>query len=67
MTNALSPEHMKTQELIDEATGILAAGFLRLRARKSSALSADGGESLLDFPVQRSMHGTDKKLTGERT
>lgn len=67
MPNTLSPDRMTADERLDEATEILAAGFLRLRVRKSSALSHDGGESLLDLPAQRSMYGTDKNLTGEHT
>ena len=66
MQNALSPDRMTAAERLDEAAGILAAGFLRLRARKSRRLSAENGESLLDFLVDRSVHGTDETRTGEQ-
>jgi hypothetical protein len=39
---------------IDEIAEILAAGLVRLRARQSSTLSADRGESSLDFARHRS-------------
>jgi len=39
-----------SQESIQaEIAEILAAGLVRLRARKSRGISADGGESSLDF------------------
>jgi hypothetical protein len=38
-----------SDEGLIELCEILAAGLMRLRARQSSALSADRGESFLDF------------------
>lgn len=57
MINALSPDRMSTAERLDELASILAAGLLRLRARKSSQLSADRGESCLHFPPDQCRHG----------
>jgi hypothetical protein len=45
---------MSAAERLDEIADILAAGLMRLRARKSSALSDHRGESSLDYsPDQR--------------
>jgi hypothetical protein len=45
---------MTAPERLDEIADILAGGLMRLRARKSSPLSGDGGESSLDYsPDQR--------------
>ena len=54
MSNALNPVHMTTAERMDELASILAAGMVRLRARKSSRLSANRGESCLDFSAHQS-------------
>ena len=52
--NPLSPDRMSAAERLAEIAEILAAGLMRLRARQSSHLSADHGESSLDFsPNQR--------------
>jgi hypothetical protein len=52
--NALDPNQMTPAERLAEIADLLAAGFMRLRARKSSAFSRDTGESSLDFlPDQR--------------
>lgn len=48
MDNALHPDRMEPAERLDEVADILAAGLVRLNSRKSSHLSALGGESLLD-------------------
>jgi hypothetical protein len=56
--NALHPTHLTPAERLDEIADILAAGLMRLRARKSSALSRDVGESSLDYsPDQRGHAG----------
>jgi len=53
--NAIDPDRMTPEERLAEIGRILGAGLVRLHARKSSALFADGGESCLDFsPDQRS-------------
>jgi hypothetical protein len=48
MHNALSPDRMSAAERLDEVADILAAGLIRLKARKSSGLSADARGSCLD-------------------
>jgi hypothetical protein len=54
MHNAIRPDRLSAAERLDEIADILAAGLMRLRARKSSPLSRDRGESSLDFsPNQR--------------
>ena len=47
---------MSAAERLDEIADILAAGLIRLSARKSSALSRDRGESSLDFSPDQSGH-----------
>ena len=54
--NPLNPDRMTPQERRSELTRILALGLIRLRARQSSELSADLGESSLHFPPDRSGH-----------
>jgi hypothetical protein len=56
MSNALHPDAMSAQERLDEIAEILATGLMRLHARKSSPLSAAGGESLLDCAAHQSSH-----------
>ena len=56
MCNALDPRRMSAAERLDEIAEILAAGLMRLRARKSSPLSRDRGESSLDYSPDRSGH-----------
>ena len=55
MTNALHPDRMSAAERLDEIAELLAAGLMRLQARKSSHLSAVG-ESLLDCAAHQSSH-----------
>ena len=55
MRNPLAPEHMSDSERLAELGRILAAGLIRMRARKSSALSADRGESSVDFRPRRAV------------
>lgn len=66
MHNALDPNRMTTAERLDEVAAILAAGLVRLRARQSSRLSANLGDSCLDFSESKSGHGTVETTT-ERT
>lgn len=49
-------------ERLVEIAEILVAGLIRLRARQSSALSADLGESSLDFTRQQSGPGDPNSL-----
>ena len=56
MHNALEPDRMTTDERLREVGEILAAGLLRLRAKRP----AEGGhrrESSLDFAARQSVHG----------
>jgi hypothetical protein len=48
--NPLSPEMMTPAERRAELGEILARGLVRLHARKSSGLSAEPAESLVDLP-----------------
>ena len=57
MSIALSPKRMSAAERLDEIAGILATGAIRLMARKSSRLSADGGDSSVDFTAHQSVYG----------
>lgn len=54
--NGVHPERLNGNERLSEFAGILAAGLVRLRARQSSALSADFGESSLDCADDQSGH-----------
>jgi hypothetical protein len=54
--NGLDPNMMTPAERIAEVCRILAAGLVRLHARKSTRLSADLGESSLDTSADRSGH-----------
>jgi hypothetical protein len=56
MTNALHPDRMSAAERLDEIAEVLAAGLMRLRARKSTPLSAHPGESSLDCPAHQRSH-----------
>jgi hypothetical protein len=62
--NALSPNQMSPAERLDEIADILAAGLMRLRARKSSALSRDGGESSLDYSPDQRGHADPREREG---
>jgi len=52
---------MTAAERLDEVAEILAAGLMRLRARKSSTLSPDTGESSLDFSVDQRGHARPRE------
>jgi hypothetical protein len=56
---------MTAAERLDEIADILAAGLIRLRARKSSSLSRHRGESSLDFSPDQSGHRVVDKTVGE--
>jgi hypothetical protein len=59
--NAVHPDRMTSDERIAEIAEILAAGLMRLRARKSSPLSRDHGESLLDFSANQRGHAPHRE------
>ena len=63
--NPLHPRRMSAAERLDEIAEILAAGLIRLRARKSSQISADRGESSLDFSPDQSGHVVVQDSVGD--
>jgi hypothetical protein len=56
---------MSAAERLDEIADILAAGLIRLRARKSSGLSAHRGESSLDFSPDQRGHVSAQDSVGD--
>ncbi len=66
MSNGLDPDLMSPEERLAEIAGILAAGLMRLRARKSSCLVADDGESSLDCLATPSGHAGNQPETASR-
>jgi hypothetical protein len=62
--NPLDPRDMTAAERLDEIADILAMGLMRLRARKSSPLSRDSGESSLDFSPQQRGHARPREWEG---
>ena len=57
MRNALDPDRMTADERLREVGEILAAGLLRLRARRCEGRSTNSGELSLDFTARQSVHG----------
>lgn len=62
MSNPLGAGLMESNERLDELAKILAAGLMRLRARKSSALFDNSGESCLDFSHHQRSHAPAREL-----
>ncbi len=58
MRNSLSTSHMSDAERMTELGRLLAAGLIRMKASKSSPLSADRGESSVDLSPPQSGHAT---------
>ena len=58
MKNPLDPSLMTPEERLVELGRILAVSLIRMRARQSSPLFADRGESSVDFPAPKSGHAT---------
>ena len=54
--NAIDPDRLTPEERVAEVGCILAAGVLRLHAGKSRSLSADSGDSYLDFSADQRRH-----------
>ena len=52
----LSPDNLSVPDRLAELGEILAAGLMRLQARKSSRLSDDRRDSSVDFAPDRSGH-----------
>jgi hypothetical protein len=63
--NPLHPGHMTAPERLAEIAEILAAGLIRLMARKSTPLSAHCGESSLDCAAHQSGHADPSSLEVE--
>jgi hypothetical protein len=62
--NPIHPSLLSSDERLGEIAEILAAGLMRLHARKSSPFSPNTGESSLDCPACRSGHA-DTLLHGD--
>ena len=58
-------KRMSAAERLAEIADILAAGLIRLRARKSSPLSRDRGESSLDFSPDQRGHVSAQNSVGD--
>jgi hypothetical protein len=58
VANPLDPNRMTPAERLAELGRILAAGLIRMRARKSTPLSADRGEGSVDMSSPKSGHAT---------
>ena len=52
--NPLCPERMSSEARLTEIGRILAAGVMRLNAAQSSGLSAETGDSFVDFSPRKS-------------
>ncbi len=55
-SNPFLVDDLSAGERLSEIAEILAAGLMRLRARKSSQISGDWGESSVDFSRHQSGH-----------
>ena len=60
--NPLCPERMSPEARIEELGRILAAGVVRLNAEQSSDLSAEDGDSFVDFSPRKSGGRRAKRL-----
>lgn len=56
--NGLKPDRMTQAERLAELGRVLANGVIRMWAVKSSPLSADTGESSVDYAAPKSGHAT---------
>ena len=62
--NSFPPNRMSPAERVAEIGRILAAGLIRMKARQSSPLSADRGESTVDLSGAKSGHATRNSAGG---
>jgi hypothetical protein len=62
--NPLNASRMTPAERLTELGRILAVGLVRLKANKSSDLSADQGESSVDLSPPKSGHATRNSAGG---
>ena len=60
MNNALDPNRMTAEERLREIGEILAAGLLRLRAKRAKE-SENHGDLSLDFPARQSVHARTRR------
>jgi hypothetical protein len=60
----IDASHLSAPERLAEIAEILAAGLMRLRARESSPLSRDLGESSLDFSPDQRGHARPREREG---
>ena len=59
--NPLKPDLMTAPERIGETCAILARGLVRLKARQSSKVSGDRGESPLAMSPDRRLHADQEQ------
>ena len=64
LANSLDPYRMTPAERLAELGRILAAGLIRMKARQSSPISADRGESTVDMSRLKSSHATRNSAGG---
>ena len=62
--NGVNPDRLTPAERLAELGRILAAGLIRMKARQSSPLSADRGESTVDLSGAKSGHETRNSAGG---
>lgn len=64
--NPLCPERLSPDARLAEVGRILAAGVIRLEARKASPLSAEPGDCFVDFRPRKSgaRHGKRIRIRG---
>ena len=60
--NPLCPDRMSAEARLAEIGRILAAGVVRLNVAQSSDLSADGGDSFVDFSPRKSGSRRAKRI-----
>jgi len=60
--NPLCPDRMSADARLAEIGRILAAGVVRLKATKSSGLSAETGDSFVDFSPRKSAGRRTKRI-----
>jgi hypothetical protein len=65
IANPILPGRMTAGERLAEIADILAVGLVRLRARKSTPLPRDRGESSLDFSPDQSGHVVVQDSVGD--
>lgn len=61
-SNPLCPERMSPEARLTELGRILAAGVIRLEARKASSLSAEPGDCFVDFRPRKSGARRGKRI-----